>query len=441
MPKRFALLSKELCRLITRAPQTSGAIASPLVTNSKSSATLYFEISPSNNLEQGKKMQTKYTPIMAVILSTVFVPVLHAETTANSNKFDTLPIIDSKNNNAPFKLRLADGSVQNIRLQPLTQAEADTAMKISASLQVTPPSPTYTVTTSVPNINNFYGTSQLPVLNQQDFGTCVTFSSSAALSYLTTGTTTNVSPLYILDQGYIDENGFKHSGWDGLANAGVLLQRVLPKYENAPGQNQGYYPNYNQTQPTYVDLSKKYQLSGEQGNLTAKQLKNSGYYQQLANFQATAAKTDATLLTNVVASNLNLSTGNANNTKLVKQALDAGNLVLMDFNVYDANVSSSCKKGNVTTTGTAEYTYNSTSGTITQTTPAGINTNAWVNPTGCLLGGHQIWVVSYGTDTAGNTLFIIRNSWGNSGDQGQYYMSDFYLNNAASYAAQVSLKK
>ena len=112
----------------------------------------------------------------------------------------------------------------------------------------------------------------------------------------------------------------------------------------------------------------------------------------------------------------------------------------MDFNVYDSNASKSCTKGAVSTQGTAKYTYNSSTGTLTQSTPDK-DTNAWVNPTKCLLGEHQIWVVSYGTDNAGNTMFIIRNSWGDSGDQGQYYMSDVYLNNAATYAAQVSLKK
>lgn len=381
-------------------------------------------------------MDIKYTQIMSVIVGTFFAVVSNAKT----DKFDTLPIIDIENNNAPFNLRLSDGSTQNVRLQALTQDQADTAMKLAASVQPVTPSQVYTVTTTVPNINNFYGSDQLPVLNQKDFGTCVTFSSSAALSYLTTGTTTNVSPLYILDQGYIDKDGFKHSGWDGLKNAGVLLQRLLASYENVPGVNQGYYPNYDKTRSTYDVLSKEYELSGEQGNLTAKQLKKSGFYSQLAHYHTIAAKTAPTLFTNVTASNLNLSTGSSKNGDLVKQALDNGNLVLMDFDVYDSNSSKSCTKGAVTTTGTATYTYNSSTGTLTQSTPDN-GTNAWVNPTGCLLGGHQIWVVPYGTDKAGNTMFIIRNSWGQSGDQGQYYMSNSYLNNAATYAAQVSLKK
>ncbi len=381
-------------------------------------------------------MEIKYTKIMSIIVGTFFV----ATSNATTPHFDTLPIIKKDNNNAPFRLRLSNGNEQNIRLQALTQSEAVNAMKIGSNVQNVKPSQTYTVTTTVPNINSFYGNGQLPVLNQQDFGTCVTFSTSAALSYLTTGTTTNVAPLYVLDQGYIDEDGFKHSGWDGLTNAGVLLQRILASYENVPGQNQGYYPNYDQTKNTYDLLSKEYELSGEQGNLTAKQLKKSGFYKQLATYHATAAKTSPTLFTNVIASNLNLSTGSSKNASIVKQALDNGNLVLMDFNVYDSNASKSCTKGAVSTQGTAKYTYNSSTGTLTQSTPDK-DTNAWVNPTKCLLGEHQIWVVSYGTDNAGNTMFIIRNSWGDSGDQGQYYMSDVYLNNAATYAAQVSLKK
>lgn len=225
-----------------------------------------------------------------------------------------------------------------------------------------------------------------------------------------------------------------------MQNAGVLLKRLLPAYGKETGLNQGYYPNYDATRTTYDTLSKKYELSGEQGNLTAQQLKKSGFDKQLYSYKAMSATKSATLFSNITASNLNLSPGSEQNSKTVKEALDNGSVVLMDFNVFDANVSAgpNCVKHNVTTTGTANYKFDTSTGTLSADT-TGKATDAWVNPTGCLLGGHQIWVISYASDKTGNLMFFIRNSWGDTGDDGQYYMSDSYLNNAVSYAAQISL--
>lgn len=375
-----------------------------------------------------------------IMITALSAAIMSANGYAQKPDYDSLPISTALDNNAPFHVTLSDGQIHTIRLDALTPDQIEAAQKRAASFSPVKTSSSYTVTSTVPNINKFYGKNQVPPLNQKDFGTCVTFSSSAALSYLTTGTTNSVSPLYILDQGYIDENGFKDSGWDGLSNAGVLLQRLLPAYGDKKGDNQGYYANYDETRKTYDILSAEYALSGEQGHLTSEQLKKSGFDKQLNSYKSLSSSDPAILFTNVTASKLNLSEGSAQNAKIVKDALDKGSLVLMDFDVYDANVSSGprCVKHGVTTTGTANYQFDTTTGILTQDTTAK-TTNSWVNPTGCLLGGHQIWVISYATDKDGNVMFFIRNSWGYTGDQGQYYMSDSYLNNAVSYAAQVSL--
>ncbi len=349
----------------------------------------------------------------------------------------------AKHNNAPFHLKLLDGTIKNIRLQALTQEQADIATKIAASAKPPTLSQTYTVASPAPSINGFYGSNQYTVLNQEDFGTCVTFSSTAALSYLTTGTTTNISPLYLLDQGYMDEDGFENSGWDGLKNAGTLLRRLLPNYDGKPAKNQGYYPNYALTENTYNRLSNEYKLSGEEGELTPAQLHKSGFYKQQFTYHAMSSNTPAILFNNVIASNLNVTTGSPNNAQLVKQALDKGHLVLLDVSIYDAAVPAGkeCTKNNVTTGGTAQYTYDSSTATLTQT-PEPTAVNTWASATGCLLGGHQIWATSYATDSAGHLMFVIRNSWGaQAGDQGQYYMSESYLNNAVAYAAELSLSK
>lgn len=132
---------------------------------------------------------------LSLILSTVAAAIIAANSHAQSSDlFDSLPIVSTKNNNAPFHVVLSDGQTHTIRLDALSQDEADAAQKRAASFSPVKPSPTYTATSTIPNINKFYGANKLPPLNQKDFGTCVTFSSSAALSYLTSGSTINVSP-------------------------------------------------------------------------------------------------------------------------------------------------------------------------------------------------------------------------------------------------------
>ena len=358
-----------------------------------------------------------------------------------------------------YRVILSDGKTHTLRLDPLTQEGANTARKLAASVTPIKPSSTYTVTSAVPGINNFYGQNKWPVLNQHSFGTCVTFSSAAALSYLTTGTTNSVSPLYVLDQGYLDAQGFSGSGWTGLYNGGVLLQRLLPAYHGISGQNQGYYSSYDATKETYDILSKEYEQTGEQGDYSDEQLSVSGFDKQLNAYSAMATATPPTLFSNVKASSLSLSAGNPRNAYSVKQSLDRGHLVLMDFSIYDANLPSfpNCASSNIMQVqeqearkatselavtlpvmGTATYKFDTSTGTLTEDTSAKFP-NAWVSPTGCLMGGHQVWIISYAKDETGHLMFFIRNSWGETGDQGQYYMSDSYLNNAAYYGAQLSL--
>lgn len=387
--------------------------------------------------------------VPALIIGMLFATECNSATTEKKTHkkkgpdFSSLPVLTTKHNNRPFNIPLPDGSVKHVRLLPLTPEEANSVSKRAAAAKPIAPSPTYTITSPAPNINGFYGSNQFPVLNQQDFGTCVTFSASAALSYLTTGTTTNVSPLYSLDQGVLDEEGLQGSGWDGLINAGEILHRLLPQYGGIPGENLGYYPNYTLTKNTYTLLSKEYEKSGAEGDLTPAQLHKSGFYKQLSAYHSMSNNTPPILFNNVTASDLNLTAGSPNNAILVKQALDKGHLVLLDFDIFDANVPAGdkCTTEGVSSMGTARYTYDASTGTLTQSpAPKGYEINSWVNATGCLLGGHQIWVISYGTDPSGHLMFVIRNSW-ILGDQGQYYMSESYLNTAASYAAELSLSK
>ena len=389
--------------------------------------------------------------VSIVVASLLITAESHAEVRASSpqSKSGSLPITNAATNR-PFYNTLPDGTQFAVRLDPISQQEAAVMQKQAASLlTIVMPSSSYAVTSPAPNIDSFYGKDQLQALNQKDFGTCVTFSTAAALSYLTTGlmNTGAVSPLYLLDQGYIDQdNSFDGSGWEGLADAGVLLERLLLAYQEMPrkripGKNEGYYPSYDDTRATYDRLSAEYAQSSEQGELTVEQLQKSGFDKQLSDYQTMADATPATLFSKVRAANLNISIGSPFNAVRVKRALDAGHLVLLDFNIFDANVPTGpeCTNGNVTTMGTARYKFDSSTNVLTKDASSKESNNTWADPRNCLLGGHQVWVISYATDQVGRLMFVIRNSWGDTGDQSQYYMSEFYLNNAASYASELSL--
>lgn len=338
-------------------------------------------------------------------------------------------------------------SVQHIKLMPLNQEQIDKANNISLNNQ------SLLSTTSMPNSYNigrgitgypvnFYNNasiSNLIPLNQLYFGACVTFSEVAALSYLNSNysSTVDISPLDILDAGYsLYPNDMSSTGWDGLADASTLLNR-LP--------NIGYYENYTATNTAYSNLSNEYENSGDTGDLTVKQLNQlSGFSAQLNSYNSLGGiNGNFTYSFSNIASKWStlFDTQGSGNSSLIKNALNNGQVVLLDFNVYDSSIranSSACLSGNIQTVGTLDFTYNPNSGTFTQNSTGGAANNTWAYPTGCLAGGHQVWIIGYATASDGSTLFVIRNSWGNSGDQGQYYMTDSYLNNAATYAAAVN---
>lgn len=337
-------------------------------------------------------------------------------------------------------------SVQHIRLMPLSQEQTDNANKISLNNQsllsaASVPS-SYNIGNGINGFpTNFYNNasvSNLIPLNQLYFGSCVTFSEVAALSYLRSSysSTVDISPLDLLDAGYsLYPNDMSSTGWDGLADASTLLNR-LPSI--------GYYENYAATNTAYANLSNAYENSGDTGDLTITQLKKlSGFNTQLNSYNSLGGINGSfTYSFNDIASKWStlFNAQGVGNSSLVKDALNNGQVVLLDFNVYDASNganSSACLSGNIQTVGTLDFTYNSNVGTFTLNT-TGTQNNTWAYPTGCLAGGHQVWIVGYATANDGSTLFVIRNSWGNSGDQGQYYMTDTYLDNAATYAAAVS---
>lgn len=340
------------------------------------------------------------------------------------------------------------GPIKQIRLNPLTPQQEKEALATGGSSAATGiPESSYSILTGISGFpNNFYATlngnnpNTVP-LDQQSFGSCVTFSSTAALSYLNSSytSTINVSPLDLLDRGFIYAgNQVTNSGWDGLSNASDLLSRLSSTY--------GYYESYNANIASYVVLADQYSYGGYTGNLTTAQLTGlGGWSSQFAAFnvnyngvnpprQLLNGYTWSPLFTTVYA-------GGANKVNSIINALNNGNMVLLDFNIYDSSLDESspaCSTygSNLSPNGNAAYV--NVSGTLYLEAPNGQNNNTWYWPQGCLMGGHQIWVVGYAQNTTtGQYMFVIRNSWGPSGDQGQYYMSESYLVGAASYAAVV----
>lgn len=333
--------------------------------------------------------------------------------------------------------------IQLTHLSPEHLQEAQQFALQNAQLLSTTAAPasSYTVATGVSGFPaNFYGNSstKLIPLNQQYFGSCVTFSTVAGVSYIDSNyaSTTDISPLDILDEGYeMYPTDISSTGWDGLPDASTLLGRM---------PNLAYYRNYNDTVITYNALSTAYQNSGDSGDLTISQLTRlSGFNNQLSAFEQLTTSSSGTAFSNVSGAWTQLASNyGTNNSSIIKGALDNGNIVLIGFDVYDSSEtanSTACLNGQGSTLGSAEYLYNATTSTINKVTSASSSSyNAWTNPSGCLLGGHEVWVVGYSKSTSGQLIFTIRNSWGNSGDKGQYYMTDNYVNTAVSSITAVT---
>lgn len=335
-------------------------------------------------------------------------------------------------------------TMQEIRLQPLTNAQKEKATQ--AGLQHTllatqMINDSYTVQQNglkgfPDNFYNNASINNLIPLNQLAFGSCVTFATVAGLSYRNSNysNTTDISPLDVLNAGYLlYPNNMDSTGWDGLPDAYTLLSRL---------EGIGYYHDYYTTNNTYKSLSQQYSNYGSSDGLTIDLLTSlPGFssqlndYNNLGGLNGPFTQSFANIKGKWSPLYDDVST---QNTSLVKKALDNGEVVLIGFDVYDANTpadSVACQNGGGSVDGSLSYIYNAQTNTIkfgSSTRP-----NTWANPSGCVLGGHEVWVVGYATAANGDTIFIIRNSWGNAGDQGQFYMTADYLNNASHDASVI----
>ena len=85
------------------------------------------------------------------------------------------------------------------------------------------------------------------------------------------------------------------------------MKRLLPKYQGQPGKNQGYYPSYTATSNNYNLLSQDYANSDEQGLLTTDQFTAGLFDKELSTYKSMSADTAPTVISNVTATDLNLS--------------------------------------------------------------------------------------------------------------------------------------
>ena len=217
------------------------------------------------------------------------------------------------------------------------------------------------------------------------------------------------------------------TGWDGLDNSGQVLTRVIDARE-------GYYHSYTQTKQLYKSLSENYAALHLTGDLTFANLNAvTGFNNALQSYSNLTLQQKAKQISNITYNDLHVSQGSANNARKIKQALDNGHKVVLGFTIYDYTQKPGCSNGEVQ--GDSYYSYSNGNLTMKENSK---QTDAWTKAYGCVLGGHEVFVTSYFQNSAGQLIFLIRNSWSDSvGDQGNFYMTADYLNQAGTDGFEV----
>lgn len=302
----------------------------------------------------------------------------------------------------------------------------------SENYSLTTLSDAYSVSVSLRNrTNDYYNSTVNWPIQQSQFGICATCSTCGLYGYALYKNTNMISPLYTLFNAYKNPP----SGADG--NQFYLFG--TPKFSDIFGfyQNQGYvlfngtpstassncFTTLNSQCPRKV-INGKTTTQPDYTQLPAKSAAWTTYFNQyntdLQNYvQITKLPSS---LNYVPKTDTQIFPGSSNSEK-IKNALDQGYLVLIMFqNLY-------VSKGNILF---SYYTYDSSSGVLSQATPANpTQNNVWMPPTSTFWVGGQHWVYifSYGTASDGTRMFFVRNSWGNSKtkENGNYYMTDTFL--------------
>lgn len=248
------------------------------------------------------------------------------------------------------------------------------------------------------------GMNNVPVLNQGQFGTCVTFATTAAIN-AAMGKGDYISQLCQLQLGqYLENNGYTASGWEGT-NSRVLLGQMehfgFTSKEKQKSVGCGGLTEYPQetlpTSDTAMSVEKFHEISEDLS-------KHIMWSSILDITNAVMDRTDTTRTINEVKAALN-----------EKDRVTFG-VLLLDFDL-----------GTMGAVGTHNSSYDSW-----VLTPE-IARDIYLRP---LFGGHEMVITGYdddaiATDEHGNQhkgLFTLRNSWGDQvGDKGNFYMSYDYF--------------
>ena len=247
------------------------------------------------------------------------------------------------------------------------------------------------------------GMNNVPVLNQGQHGTCVTFATTAAIdAALDKGD--YISQLCPLQLGnYLATNGYQSSGWDGTWGPALLSQ--IDSFGLVNKTNEATigcgdltsYPMGEDTPESFMTVEQYHQMSESLDE-------NISWSPILNIHQATADRFDT---------NKTLAD--------VKQALKSGDRVTFGVLLLDFDL------GSVGAVGKKGSNYDSW-----VLTPE-IARDVYLRPE---FGGHEMVITGYdddaiATDDEGRTyqgLLTLRNSWGEQiGDKGDFYMSYEYF--------------
>lgn len=245
------------------------------------------------------------------------------------------------------------------------------------------------------------GMNNVPVLDQGNFGTCVTFASTAAVNAaLNAGD--YISQLCQLQLGnYLQENGYNSSGWDGSLGRYVLSQMetygiVSKAQQKAVGCGQLTEYPHNQVPETNITPEEFHQLS--------ENINQQVSWSPILDIFTAMDRTDTTKTVNDI-----------------KQALNEHDRVTFGVLLLDFDL------GMMGAVGTNHANFD------TWVLTPEIARDIFLRP---MFGGHEMIITGYDDDAIAiddqgrqhKGLFTLRNSWGNKiGDKGNFYMSYDYF--------------
>ena len=265
---------------------------------------------------------------------------------------------------------------------------------------------------------SFYDTDKNPILDQGNFGTCVTFATTGLIGYTQDNNTDTFSQLYTLLKGYNDTGNVSDAGWNGLEGSMPLIDRINNNdkgYIFIRDKKQSDKMNYNKLSSSAADQGIPVLSNDEICNA----INNLIYGDNKSMIDAFNANIPKAVKLNLQIKPLEVSQGNSQNSEVIKNELDAGRKVVIGATMYGDKDQQMVFDG---------YKLASDGKSIK---PDDAIKNTWDIVTDNPVGGHELIVASYFVDSDGKIMFLIRNSWGESaGDDGNYYMSEDYLNAA-----------